>query len=210
MICNLADNTDTVPLASLLRFVQPTVPMLPYNLALDLVRESFKEFCRRTSCLSYIQVFDAQKDVSDYEFTPPSGYEVYQIVNDSDIIHLYGPDVWCSCGRYKYKVIGNKRIVVANIPTVDEVGGLSILVIVLPSNDLDVIPNEIATAYGKGIAANAIADALLYKNKPWFDPGLSQVFLRKFNIEIQSAKNLVAANRQTNNSKFRRVSWLRR
>lgn len=204
MTCILADNTDTVPLGSLLRHVLPTVERLPYELGLEILRTAYIDFCKRTSMLIYEQSIDLQRGVSDYELTPPAGYEVYQVLgrDANDTLRWSSPDYWGPIAGNRYTITGNKWVNFQMAPPRDWMGGELIRYIVIPDSCIDVIPTEIATSYGPGIAYGALEIVLLYKNRQWYDPNLSMLFGRKFNIQIGSAKNLAMTNRQPNNNRI--------
>lgn len=208
----LADNTDTVPLNQLIRHVLPKVGGIPYEVTLDLLRESYKIFARRASILAFQQVIDYQKDVRDYLLVPPAGYEVYQIAgpdNTMDTTNTPTPDFWGRRVGNDFSIVSNKYIVLKVSPSVDQVAALTLTILVLPDDNIDVIPTEVSTPFGQGIAFGAIMEALLMKNKSWYDPNLSEKYERKFNQAIQAAKNVVMTNRQPNNNKMRPQSWLR-
>lgn len=208
----LADTTDTVPLNQLLRHVLPKVGGIPYEVALDLLREAYKTFAKRASVLAYEQIFDFQKDVQDYLLTPPAGYEVYQVAgpdNTRSITNNPTPDFWGRRIGSAYSIVSNKYLVLRIAPSRDEVAALILTVLVVPNNNIDVIPTEIDTPFGQGIAFGAISEALLMKNKSWYDPQLSDKYERKFNQAIQAGKNLVMTNRQTGNNTLRPQQWLR-
>lgn len=211
MASNCADFNDTVALDTLLRHFSPVINNIPYELGVELLRQGFIEFCRRTEFLTSQQELQPQKDVSDYELVPPEGYDVFKVKGvgrGPEFMVMPNVNYWYAGWGTNFYIIGTQYIVLRNSPSSDLDEPFAITMIVLPNECCVRIPREIAVAYGLTIAKHAIAAALLYKNKPWFDPNLSAKFERQFYNGVQSARNLVLMNRGAASTSARTRRWV--
>jgi hypothetical protein len=202
---------DDVRLESLLRMVTPTLNNIPYELALDLLRQSFTEFARRTKMLASTQSIQFQQDVLDYQLEAPEGYEIHSIRSagyGNEIIHSVRPDYWYSCGRRRFSVISNSTLVLGTAPSTDSDDTFTIVSTVIPNERVMRIPREVSVAYGECIADGALARALVYKNKSWYDPNLAQMKKRDYYRAMGSAAALSLADRVEGNMDARMRRWV--
>lgn len=205
-------NTErTVPLDSLLRHVATRVPALPYAVALDLVRQKYIEFARRSGLIVAYQELPIQREVKNYALEAPDGYEVFAVrgVGHPTGWMWHGPDkdYWFTSWGYRFWVRDNCEVIFDTAPSNDE-SERYVLLTVLPSPCADTIPASIATPYGQGIAAGAIADALDMPNKAWSNPNLASKFERTFYRTVAAAKNLATTNRGAVSPEFRPIRIL--
>ena len=192
------NEASTVPLDSLLRHVATRVPELPYIVALDMLREKYIEFCRKSGLLvSYIEL-PIQAEVTNYFLEAPTGYEVFCVKGAG---HPTGwswqnsnANHWFSMWGHRFWVKDNSEIVFARAPSSAE-SDRFVLLGVIPAPCCDSVPVSVATPYGSGIAAGAVADALCIPNKPWTNPNLADRYELKFNRATLSARNLSLTNR---------------
>ncbi len=197
MSCCINDS-DTVPLDSLLRHMSVNVPQVPYVVALDMVRERYIELARKSGILVAYTELPIQKEVTNYFLEPPEDYEVFAVKaaghptgwnwQNADAHH------WFSTWGYRFWVKDNTEVIFDRAPSSDE-SERFILMTVIPAPCCATIPRSIATPYGRGIASGAVADALRMPNKPWSNPGLANTFEAKFNQAALSARNLAITNR---------------
>ena len=203
---------DEVKLESLLRHVMPTINNLPYELGLELVRQAFTEFARKTQMLASQQYLDFQRGVVDYEITAPTGYFTHMVrevgSGSNTIVGSITPHSWYVCGRYRFSVIGNNVLMLSAAPSTDEAGAFAVLTTVIPNESIVTIPREVSVAYGKCIADGALAEALLIKSKPWYDPNLAQQKKRDFYRGVQSAGALALMNRTSGTMTARTPRWV--
>lgn len=202
---------DTVQLDTLLRHVTPTINNLPYELGVDLLRQAFTEFCRRTEILSSLQEVQPQKDVSDYELIPPEGYEVYkvkEVSRGSSTISTPNAHYWYSGWGMQFAVIGTKYVVLRNSPNNDSDPPFNISFTVLPNECVTQIPREISIPYGRQLGLQALSTVLKFKSKPWYDPGLAAKFERDYYNAVQSGINLNLMNRGGSNMEARTKRWV--
>ena len=207
---NCIDFEDTVPLDSLLRHVLPTISNIPYELGVDLLRQAFTTFCRRTSMLAAEIQIVPQTDVVDYELTPPENYQVHIIRQagfKQNFIDLPQPDFWYTCYGERFAIVGNKYIIFKTVPSANSMGFFQVVASVIPTECVTRIPREISVPFGQGIAKGALAEALLYKNKPWFDPGLSTKMMREFIAIISAGTSLNLMNRGGSSMAMRARPW---
>lgn len=197
MSCCLND-TDTMPLDSILRHVAIHVPEIPYVVALDMVRERYIELARKSGLIVAYTELPIQREVQNYFIEAPEEYEVFAVRgaghpvgwkwSNADAHH------WFAAWGYRFYVKDNKEVIFQVAPSNDE-SDRFLLLTVIPGPCCASIPVSVATPYGKGIGAGAVADALRMPNKPWTNPELAKEYERKFNRDVLSARNLAITNR---------------
>lgn len=207
--CCVNVEQDTVNLDTLLRHVAPHVPELPYDLALDMLRQRYIEFARKTRLLISHQQINMQRDVRNYPLEPPYGYQVFALlgVGDKDTYFYYPtPNQWFWVGGNNYRMLDNKQLEFQYAPSKDY--QQCIILHVIPTECVDTIPTEIATAYGKGIAAGVISDALMMPNRGWTNPNIADARKREFYRECQNGLSVHLNNRGANPAMFKPVRML--
>lgn len=211
MTCCTYDQNDTVPLDSLLRHVAVMLPDVPYEVALDLLRQRYTELCRKSGVLVYSFELPIQRGVPNYFLIPPDGHEVYKVVGVGDPFPTMfvgpSPNRWFAYWGYQFRVIGNTQIVFAQAPSRDETGRYIILGLI-PNDCVSDIPTSIATPFGKAIAEGAIADILLMPGKAWTNPGLANRYERGYNIAVMAARNMAITERGAKPAEFKPVRIL--
>ncbi len=201
----------TLPLDSLLRHVAVNIPQLPYVVALDLVRERYRELCRRSGLVVAYTELPIQRDVTNYFLTAPDEYEVFAIKaaghptgwawTHADAHHWFG--MW----GHRFWVKDNSEIVFDRAPSCDE-SDRFVLMTVIPSDCCASIPVSVSSPYGRAIAAGAVADALCIPNKPWTNHDLSKRYEVAFNRGVLAAKNLAITNRGAITPEFKPIRIL--
>src|SRR5699024_11911276 len=140
MNCECADFEDTVPLDSLLRHVVPIVTVIPHSMALDLIRQAYILFARKSSLVVAELTQDYQAGVRDYPLLPPDGYEVYMVRG------LKCPRLnltwWYELGQFpawdnRIDVFDNTHILLRDTPSVDDRNGLTVYVSLVPTECVD-------------------------------------------------------------------------
>jgi hypothetical protein len=197
MSCCVNDS-PTVPLDSLMRHMAIHVPEVPYVVALDLIRERFKELARKSSLLVAFVELPIQAGVNNYFLEAPEGYDIFSVKaaghpmgwqwQHADAHH------WFSSWGYRFWVKDNTEVVFDRTPSSDE-SERYLLLTVIPSDCATVIPVSVAGPYGQAIAAGAVADALRMPQKAWSNPSLAQTYELKFQRAAASAKALAITNR---------------
>lgn len=203
---------DNVKISTLLRHVIPTINNIPHDLGVDLLRQAATEFLRRTQLLAVQIEVPLQRGVVDYELQAPKDYEIHNIREAGHTGRMvHGPpDYWCTSYGTKFKVVSNKYIVLGNEPSRDatERDPFYAVATVTPGECLQTLPREITVPYGRYIAKGALAEALMYKSKPWYDPNLAQKMERDFNIGVNAGKNLQIMNRGGSDMIMRGKRWV--
>lgn len=196
--CVRVDMGAVEPLDNLLRFVFINVPEIPYDVAIDMLRQSYTEFAQRTSLLVSHFKLPIQKEVKDYILYPPDGYEIYGVlgVADNNALYLRFPSVdsWYFSWGQRFKLIGNSVLEFADYPTRDDIDRY-IALHLLPTSCADDIPTEISTPFGEAIAMGAVRRALEIPNKPWTNMQLGALRRRDFNRAALTGRNLHIAER---------------
>lgn len=201
---NITDFSDSIPLSNLLRHVMPWVPKLPQAMALDLLRQRYINFARRTRILGCRIEQDYQAGVVDYYLMPPDGYSIYSIIGIEGGRYGY---YWYGESRVEFKrnfdVIDNNCISLHDSPSVDTPCGLKVFVTLIPESCVTTIPKSIAIPYGKELGNGVIADGLLIPNKEWTNPQLARNFESNYERAILSARALASANRKVGSTEFK-------
>lgn len=177
------DDGATQQLDTLLRFVAPEVPQVPYEMALDMVREAYKEFARKSRLLGAVISLPIQRGVIDYDLDVPDGYDLFAVKVGSHDRYCWrepSPHYWYNCCGYRYRMDGNSRVILADAPSRDGTT-FDLTVQVIPSDCAVEIPVAIAGPYGRGIAMGAVADMLEMPGKAWTNPRLAQMKRSRFN-----------------------------
>jgi hypothetical protein len=209
---NCVDVNDTVPLDSLLRYVLPTIPALPNALGVDLLRDAWRDMMARTESLSSIINLDLQKDVDDYEITPPDGYVIHRIreVGYRGDFKTRRPQAhyWYTSYDVAYRVVSNNTIILRDMPSRDDPGAFQVRCALVPDECITRIPREVSIEYGKGIAAGAVAQALEYPTRPWYNPSLAAKKQKEYENAIRMAKNTTLDNRGGADQNMRGRRWV--
>jgi hypothetical protein len=199
---------NDVQLDGLLRHVAVMLPELPYEVALDMVRERYIELARKSGVLRWYYELPLQAGVTNYFIEPPAGYEVYSINEYGDLFRetwwpwAETPHYWNIAWGYRMRALSNTQILFERAPTRDETGRY-IRTTLIPTSCATSIPAAVATPWGRGIAAGAVATALLMPSRAWSNPGLAQKHELDFNRAVLGAKNLVLTERGTKPAQFR-------
>lgn len=208
-----------VALTSLLRHVAPSVPQIPHDMALDMLRQAYIEFARRTSMLEYCHEFHAQKGVKEYRLDVPTGYEMFALKSPEegrgippfDIVYPT-PDRWYFGWGRRFRIEsaqGSQWLIYREAPTTDcERHKRKLRLSIIPNECVDSMPQEIATPYGKGIAAGAKAEAFGMPKQSWSDAQAQRRFELEFNRTVLAGKNLMLTNRGARAPMFRPVRIL--
>lgn len=203
----IINNEPEIPLDSLLRHVATHLPELPYEVALDMVRERYKELARKSGAIRWYYELPIQKGVSEYFIDPPTGYEIYAVHSTghpwTGRWHYWeSPHHWNIWWGYRMRAVSNNHILFES-PAVRDETDRYVLLTLIPSDCSDSIPAAVAGPWGRGIASGAVATALLMPSKAWSNPGLAQKHEIDFNRAVMGAKNLVLTERGTKSLEFK-------
>lgn len=191
--CVEADNAGMVALDGLLRHVMPLVPEIPYDLALDMMRQAYIEFARKTEILEYTQVIVKQKDVYDYKLECPEGYTVFSVKPErGPLLRWSSPHYWFAAYGQRFRVASGYLVFDRadsrdGVPTRIKLG-------LLPEDCVEYIPSQLQSAYGKQIAMGAAADMLDMPNRGWYNPRAAAAKRVSYERAIAAAKVAVLTN----------------
>jgi hypothetical protein len=206
------DINDTVPIDSLMRYVLPSIPALPNALGVDLLRDAWRTLMERSEYLSQIIALDVQKDVDDYQITPPEGYVIHRIreVGYRGDWKTRRPQAhyWYTSYDVRYRVVGNDTLILRDVPTYDEENAFQIRASLVPDECVARIPREVSVEYGAVIGKGAVAQALNYMGRPWYNPNLAMQKQREFEIGIRMCKNTMLDNRGGADQNMRGRRWV--
>lgn len=192
------------PLTPLLRHVMPVVPQLPHSMALDMLRQKFIDFSRRTRILQCTCRMEYQSGVRDYPLHAPEGYYIYAIAG---IQPERMPNPWYWYGGYghyrhhiAYDVIDNNIIRLHHAPSVDRPEGMKVDVVLLPHAHVNMAPASVISPYGFAWASGVVAQALLVPEKPWTNPALSNAYKQEYERAVLNGRALASNNRKVQSS----------
>lgn len=187
--CAYVADTDK-PLAELLRFVAAVVPDVPYEVAIEYLRQAYTEFARYSNLLVYKEKIVLQRNVTEYELKAPNGYAILGLVNDEPIgTHLPTPHRWFSFRGQRLRMLGSDRVLL-DMPPSQDGHEIELYLHLIPSGCAETIPEEISLPYGYGIAQGAIAELLMMPGRAWSSPRASADYRRRFVIALQAGRNL--------------------
>lgn len=194
-MCVSVDTNVDKPLDGLLRFVAAVIPEIPYEVAIEYLRQSYTEFARYSSLLGYTQEIVLQKDVKEYTLEPPEGYCILGVVKQENTGgFLPNAHRWFYFYGERFRMLGNDRILLETAPSQDG-KKLCIELHLLPIECVSTIPEDIAIPYGYGIAQGAVAELLLMPGKSWTNARAGAEYRRRFVTTLQAGRNLFLTDR---------------
>lgn len=204
---------DLAPLTPLLRHVMPIVPEFPHSMALDMLRQKYIDFARRTRILQTEVPIAYQAGVRDYQLTAPDNYYIHAIMG---IEAPRSPNPWYwygeGWGHFRqpvgYDVIDNNIIRLHHTPATDRPCGIKVYVVLLPCESVTEAPASILEPYGQAWALGVAADALLFPNKPWTNESLSRKYEQRYERAVLNGRALAATNRKVKAADFAPVRIL--
>jgi len=102
----------------------------------------------------------------------------------------YGPNTWwAACGPYQFHMDGYDCLVLHKAPISDCCNGICIEVSLLPTQEVCSFDADFFERWVEGITYGALAKAMRLTNTDWYDPQMSEMYTRKFGIEIQRARH---------------------
>lgn len=203
------DFADMAPLHNLLRHIIPLVPKLPQAMAMDLLRQKYIDFARRSRILACEIVKDYQAGVVDYYLDAPDKHEIYTITSiEGGLFGSYWAGQSITQFNRNFDVIDNNCIKLRCVPSVDQAKGLTIYVNLLPSECIDVIPRSIVTPFGRQIARGVVSDVLYMPNKDWTNERLGRRYELEYEKMLLSARAVSVSNRKIDSTSFKPIRLL--
>lgn len=203
------DYLDSVPLHNMLRHVLPFVPKVPQAMALDLLRQKYIDFARRTRILCCEIVQDYQSGVTDYYLDAPKDHEIYSIIGIQGGRYGY---YWYGYERVEWKsqfdVIDNNCVRLRQVPSVDQKHGLKVYVTLLPKDCVSYMPRSLSTPFGQKIGRGVVGDLLYLPKKEWTDLNLARKYELDYERMILSARALAVSNRKVDSNTIKPIRIL--
>lgn len=205
MIPNVTNFNDTIPLTNLLRHILPAAPRTPQAMALDLIRQKYIDFARRSRLLCYGATNNIQAGVVDYYIDAPEDYEIY-----SSIGREVGNSWYSNTPNYvqDFDVIDSNAVQLRWVPSVDDANGLKLWVTLIPKECINSMPRSIATPFGKQIAMAACSDMLYLPSNKDSDPRIARKYELDYEKMLLSARALATSNRKIGSTSFQPVRIL--
>lgn len=208
------DTSDTANLETLLRFVAPEIPEIPYEVSLDMLRQSYIMFARKSCLLGAHIRLPIQKDVRIYELEIPKGYEVYSIQTIEDC-RVFArtewiqptPNYWFTGWGYRFRMLGNSAIEFQDAPTKDDTNR-HLTAKVLPTECVTIIPRALSLPFGRGIAMGTVADMLDMPNRAWTNRAAARDKRLTFNRAIADARALAITDHGARTADFKPIRIL--
>jgi hypothetical protein len=198
------DYMDSVPLHNMLRHVMPYVAKAPQAMALDLLRQKYIDFARRTRILCCEISTNYQAGVRDYYLTAPKDHSIYSIVGiEGGHYGSYwngGESIGFST---RFDVFDNNCIRLRDAPSVDETDGLKVYVTLLPKECITYMPASLSLPFGQKIARGVVSDLLYTPNKEWSNPNLARKYELDYEKMLLSARALAVSNRKVNSNSIK-------
>lgn len=198
---------DVEPLTPLLRHVMPIIPQLPHSMALDMLRQKYIDFCRRTRLLQTEVKIKPQSGVRDYQLNTPDGYIIHAIMGMEEP-RAVNPWYWYGEGyghfrqHLAYDVIDNNIIRLRGTPSVDRPEGIKIFLMLLPTESVMEGPCSVLQPFGQALGRGVVGDALLIPNKPWTNESLSRKYEQQFERAVLNGRALSGTNRKVKAADF--------
>lgn len=198
---------ELAPLTPLLRHLMPIVPEMPHSMALDMIRQKYIDFARRTRILQTILPIAYQAGVRDYQLTAPEGYSIHAIMGMEE---PRSPNPWYWYGEgyghfhqhIAYDVIDNNIIRLRHTPSVDRPCGVKVYVALLPCDHVMEAPASIIGPFGQAWAWGVAGDAMLIPNKPWTSPELGRLYNQRYERAVLNGRALAGTNRKVKAADF--------
>lgn len=186
---------------TLLPYVLPFTVGVPDEVALQAIRQSCIEFCRRSGVLHDENYVDLQAYVHDYPLETSCDYEIvriYEVVAPTMLVS-FRPSIhkmrfpW-KFGPFTFYVQQPNLIYISNPPQEDIPKGLEVEFIVQPRQDSCTLDNYLYESWAEGISNGAIARILRMPKTPWFDMGASREYNRLYMNDLTRARTAVDLN----------------
>ena len=194
MACYISP-TGTLSWDALLPYVLPKARGVPPDLALQYIRESAIEFCRRSGILHDIQQYYLQAYVEDYQLVTDPNYEIVQVFRVTvDKRWNYSPvnqKLTAGIGAFVYHMSSPTIINLRRPPAIDDPKGLEVETIVAPKQDSCVLDNYLYQQWATGIAAGALDSILSLGQTNWYDPKAAQRYADIFTKNLTRARAMI-------------------
>lgn len=191
--CNTV-GTSVVRLDSLMRHMIPFVVGLPHPIALNMLRESYKDFAQRSGILEYNYSLDLFSGVQEYDIECMEGYLIF----NTKEVFVNGTKLWSvltsknyRCGGISFVMPKPNRFFLFSTPSKNVEGGAQFIFSLVPDDCAINIPSEIATIWGEAIAYGAMSRAFGIPKQAWTDPREAKKYEMLYRQRTQEARALV-------------------
>jgi hypothetical protein len=182
---------------------------VPQAMAMDLLRQKYINFARRTRILCSEITQDYQSGVKDYYLEAPEDHDIYSIVGIEGGQFGY---YWYGYERVMFKnnfdVVDNNCIRLRQTPSVDQNNGLKVFVTLLPKACINYMPQSIALPFGQMIGRGVVADILCIPGKEWTNPTMARKYELDYERMLLSARALAVSNRKVDSNSIKPVRIL--
>lgn len=161
-------------LSQLLGFVREKAPGVIDFMMLDALKESYREFCRKSESLRQTLTIDGA-----------AGEAVTLPLREGYLVHLI-KSVTSSSG----KTLDYDRATASSIVLKSACSSANVVVILIPRLDMDgenQTDDELLERYGETIAAGAARKLRLMPGETWFNPELAMMLDQEFTEGIRDA-----------------------
>lgn len=187
--------------------VIPYVRDVPEMVALQAVRNAAIQFCEMTRVLQLnLEPMDVTQSVSKYEFDPPIGYKIVDIMEAwfgdqllipkpvEEITRIYRTSNWNTLdgNPYYYFRDRTQEVQLVPMPKVTETGKLKIRASISPVRASTTVDSELYERYFENIAMGARARLCDTPNQPYYDPKSAQTYLKRFSDAMTHTRTSVA------------------
>jgi len=187
--------------------VIPYVRDVPEMVALQAVRNAAIQFCEMTRVLQLnLEPMDVTQSVSKYEFDPPIGYKIVDIMEAwfgdqllipkpvEELTRIYRTSNWNTLdgNPYYYFRDRTQEVQLVPMPKVTETGKLKIRASISPVRASTTVDGELYERYFEHIAMGARARLCDTPNQPYYDPKSAQTYLKRFSDAMTHTRTSVA------------------
>lgn len=211
-----------VQLSTFLPNIRPAVPGCPQSLMEQAVRDACIRLCIDSWILREdIAAGDILVDVDDYLIIPSQNSRMISLVSilykgrelpkktEEELDHIDPGWRTAGPGDATYVTMTEPdRVRLNRVPSETTVGGFIPRIITKPAEDTQLVDQRLYNDWRKGIEYGALSLLLEIPKKKWSDMEMSVWYGKKFNFEIQRAKDRARMSYFKKSTSVRNRAWV--
>lgn len=194
MTCLCCADADMVPLSEFVPFVSPSLTEAPDPLIEQFIRQAAIDLCRKTTLLKDEVLVDLQAMVHDYTFAVdnpcviPRAVGEVRVCGGRPLPRLKRRPMPGECDPAGYWLQLPGEVYIIPHPHHDMRDGLSIEVVLQPSQDADSLPRLLYDEYAEVLAEGALSRLLLLKTASWYDTSAAGIAMKRYNSGVSAIR----------------------
>lgn len=190
---------STVTIVSMFDNVLPELPGCSNEMAINAIRQSAIDLCRRS------KVWSPEPELDDVEagepnpiLSPPAGSVVMDVREVSiegrpidpksrDELDYEYPNWRTDTGLPRAYTMDGETLRLVPTPDTTIVGGLEVRLSLLPADNATTLPRWMVTRYGDGICSGAKQRLMRMPKKPWSDESMAGFYENEFHATAARA-----------------------